>query len=330
MMSMAKTIRTRAVYGAVFATVMLALSAGAAPRTLAAETVRVGTPEAEAYIFALLDVGVSAGLFAKNGIDLQRIDFGGGGKLAQAMTAGSIDMALSGGTDLAFIAKGMPAKAVAAVEDAPVDMCIIAPPAVTRPEQLKAKTIGVTTAASLTAWLAHDFARMEGWGPDGVTVAPVGSVTSAIAALRTGNIDAFVGPLEAGYLLASQGGGGPLLTFAYDKTFITHMLFASDTFIAAHPATLRRFLQAWFDTVAFARAHREDTIRLSAPHTRLPADAAAKVYDAETPALSTDGRIGQKPLEAVVGSLLALHLVNERPTLSRLYTEEFLPRPESQ
>ena len=81
-------------------------------RAAAAETVRVGTSAIGSYIFELLDVGSGAGIFAKHDIKIERTDFAGGGQLAQGISAGAVDIALSGSTDLVFIAKGMPAKAV--------------------------------------------------------------------------------------------------------------------------------------------------------------------------------------------------------------------------
>src|ERR1700744_427546 len=95
---------------------MLAFAIGGfASRAAAAETVRVGTSAIGSYFFELLDVGTGAGIFAAHGITLERIDFPGGAQLAQAISAGAVDIALSGRTDLVFIAKGMPAKAVTMV-----------------------------------------------------------------------------------------------------------------------------------------------------------------------------------------------------------------------
>lgn len=309
--------------------VLLAAAAlpGLAGRAAAAETVRIGTPAAEPYIFSLLDVGADAGIFAKHGITLQRVEFAGGGKVGQGLASGSIDMALSGSTDLVFIAKGLPAKGVANVLSAPVDMAIIArpDPAHPGPARLKGKTIGVTTATSLTAWLAEDFARHEGWGEGGVKPAPIGAVSASVAALRTGNIDAFVGPTEAGYELEAKGEAVPLVTFGYLHDFITHILYARDSLIAAHPETVRAVVAAWFDTVRFARAHKDETIRLSRRITKASPEIAAKVYDEQTPALSSDGRFEPKALAAVAQSFVDLHLVSKPPVLKELYTEKFLP-----
>src|ERR1700761_8438077 len=91
----------------------------------AADTIRVGTPEPHAFNFCMLDAATQLGIFAKNGIEVQRLDLGGGAKLHQAMVAGAVDAALGGGTDLQFLVKGSPEKAVAEMGDAPANLALI-------------------------------------------------------------------------------------------------------------------------------------------------------------------------------------------------------------
>jgi NitT/TauT family transport system substrate-binding protein len=308
---------------------LIAALSGSAAQTSAAETVRVGTSAIGSYFFELLDVGTGTGIFAKHDITIERTNFPGGSQLAQAISAGAIDIALSGSTDLVFIAKGMPAKAVTMVSAAPVDFAIMVRDdgEIVKPEQLKGKRIGVTSPTSLTAWLALDFAKRQGWQPSDITLTSIGSTPSEIAALQVKNIDAFVGNSQAGYLLEARKQGLALVTFGYLTTFITHILYASDTLINDHPKTVHDFIAAWLDLVRFARANKDETIRLSIPGTKLPPDVAAKTYDAQTPALSLTGRFEPKALEALGQSFIDLHLLDRLPPLAELYTEKFLPPP---
>jgi ABC-type nitrate/sulfonate/bicarbonate transport system substrate-binding protein len=73
-----------------------------------AEIVRFGKPVAGAFTFALLDVGVRAGIFKRHGLDIEISAFTGGTRLVQAETAGSIDIAFNTGPDMAMIFKGAP------------------------------------------------------------------------------------------------------------------------------------------------------------------------------------------------------------------------------
>lgn len=295
----------------------------------AADHLRVGTPEGSAYVFAPLDVGNGAGIFAKAGLEVEKLNFGGGAKLEQAMSAGAIDMSVAGNIGLAYAAKGVPEKAVAVVAGPPVEMSVIirADDDIKRVEDLKSKSIGVGGATSLTAWLALQLAKHEGWGPDGVKRVTVGDMSSLVAALTTKNVDAIIGPVEGGYLLQQKGQGRVLLTYGpILPEFITHGMFASDALIAQHPDTVRRFVHAWFDTIRYMRANKAETIKLTQPVTNLPPDIAAKVYDLETPALSLDGTFDQKALAATMQSFVDLGQIEKLPAdTANLYTTQFLP-----
>ena len=293
----------------------------------AADQVRVGTPEGTAFMFAVIDVGIGAGIFAKHELSVEKINFAGGGKLQEGVTSGAVDMTVSGNTDLAFVAKGVPAKGVAVTTAAPVEMSIIVRTdgEITTVADLKGKTIGVTSPTSLTSWLALSLARREGWGPEGVKRAYVGGMSSEVAGLLVKNVDAIVGPVEGAYILEAKGQAKPLITFGDMKNFITHIIFASDAMIKDHPDQVRRFLAAWFDTVRYMTANKEETIRLREPATKLPPDIASKVYDLETPALSLTGRFDPKAVDVVMQSFVDLGVLNSIPKDQVLYTEAFLP-----
>jgi NitT/TauT family transport system substrate-binding protein len=293
----------------------------------AADQVRVGTPEGTAFMFAVIDVGIGAGIFAQHDLSVEKINFAGGGKLQEGVTSGAVDMTVSGNTDLAFVAKGVPAKGVAVTTAAPVEMSIIVRTdgEITTVADLKGKTIGVTSPTSLTSWLALSLARREGWGPEGVRRAYIGGMSSEVAGLLVKNVDAIVGPVEGAYILEAKGQAKPLITFGDMKNFITHIIFASDAMIKDHPDQVRRFLAAWFDTVRYMIANKEETIRLTEPATKLPPDIASKVYDLETPALSLTGRFDPEAVDVVMQSFVDLGVLESIPKDKVLYTEAFLP-----
>jgi len=295
----------------------------------AADHLRVGTPEGSAYVFAPIDVGNGAGIFAKAGLDVEKLNFGGGAKLEQAMSAGAIDMTVAGNIGLAYAIKGVPEKAVAVLAGAPIEMSIIirSDGDIKRVEDLKGKAIGVGGATSLTAWLAMQLAQHQGWGSDGVKRTPIGDMSSMVAALMTKNVDGIVGPVEGGYLLQQKGQGQVLVTSGpIPPQFITHAMYASDAPIAQHPDTVRRFVHAWFDTIKYMRAHKAETIKLTQPVTNLPPDIADKVYELETPALSLDGKFDEKALAATMQSFVDLKQIDALPAdTKQLYTTQFLP-----
>src|SRR5262249_31109113 len=120
--------------------------AGLLAQAASAEVVRFGKPVAGAFTFALLDVGVRAGIFKKHGLDLEISAFTGGTRLVQAETAGSIDIAFNTGPDMAMIFKGAPVRAIALVSDSPLDLCLLVRPdlPVAAPSDLKGRRITVS------------------------------------------------------------------------------------------------------------------------------------------------------------------------------------------
>src|SRR5580704_13320285 len=82
-------------------------------------TLRLGKAQANQFAFIPADVGVETGVFKKHGIDLDVSSFAGDAKMVQALTAGSLDIALGGSPSFAAIVKGAPMKAVAVFSGAP-------------------------------------------------------------------------------------------------------------------------------------------------------------------------------------------------------------------
>lgn len=294
----------------------------------AADRIRIGTPEPHAFNFGMLDAGTQLGIFAKNGIEVQRLDLGGGAKLHQAMVAGAVDAALGGGTDLQFLVKGAPEKAVAEMGDAPANLALIvaSDSPIKSVADVKGKKVGISTVGSLTNWFALEIARREGWGDHGIQTVPIGSMDSGLAALAANNIDADAGNLEVGYIVAAQGKyrilarGGDLV-----KNFVASVIYASDTEIAQHPDTLRRFLKGWFETVAYLRAHKAEAVPIMAKIMNGPEDVTAKIYDAEMPSYPIDGHFNRANLRVVEQALLNFKLIPAMPDESKLLDERFLP-----
>ena len=140
----------------------------AAQSVCTAETLRVGRPSARGYVGVPLVLGVKYGIFRKYDLDLELLVLGGG-RTAQAMAAGGVDLSVQSGTEMAFLAKGVPAKAVAALAGPPRELVLAVRPdlPIRSAADLKGRTIGVT-GPSLTGWLAAEVSRQQGWGPNGI------------------------------------------------------------------------------------------------------------------------------------------------------------------
>jgi len=303
--------------------------AGPGRNAAAEDAFRVGTPEPRAFNFGMLNAGEELGIFKKYALTIQRIDLGGGAKLHQAMVAGAIDVALGGGTDLQFLAKGSPEKAVAQMASSPSNMAIVvkADSPIKTVADLKGKKIGASTVGSLTSWIALETARQQGWKPDDITLVYLGNFNGLLAGLTSGAIDAMSGNLEISYVIQDEGKyrillrGGDLV-----HDFVSSIIYASDTTIAQKPEQLRRFLAAWFETIQYMHDHEDQAVQIMAKLLDTTPAVTKNIYAAEMPSFSLDGRFNRKDLAIVEKTLLNFHSIDAIPADSAVLDERFLPK----
>jgi NitT/TauT family transport system substrate-binding protein len=299
-----------------------------AAAALAADTVRVGKAVPFAWTFTPIDVGIDVGIFAKQGLELQVTSFAGDARLQQGLVSDSIDFGLGSGPGMGFLAKGSPAKAVAAMAGAPMNMSIVVSyhSAIKTLDDLKGKKIGITTVGSLTDWLLKRVVAERKWAATDVTAVTVGGMDSTKAALKTGQIDAVVIALELGYALEEARVWrvlAPLAPFAPD--FHTHVIFARDELIAKKPELVERFLRAWFETIAFMRSNKERTVEITAKVLNLDKAVIGRVYDEQIKIFTADGRFDPKALVVLRQSLVEMGILQQVPDDSVMFTTRFLP-----
>ena len=231
----------------------LGMSVVFGPSALAQTKVRVGQPQVGTFQFVPLQVGIEAGIFKKHKIDLEVISFGGGPRVQQALAADSIDIGIGSGPELAFVAKGAPEIGVAAMADAPYSVVLAVPKdsAIKSAEDLKGKTISISSNGSLTHWLGQELSRQMGWGSTGINLAPLGSTAAQMAALRTRQIDGMIVEANAGYKMEEDRSGRVLVQFGDRiKVFHIYVFYARKGFLEKNPEAVRAFLAAWFEPSA--------------------------------------------------------------------------------
>ena len=278
----------------------------------AAETLRVGKAVAEAFSFVPLDIGTRKGLFAKQGLDIESIAFTGDARMQQAMASDSLDIALGSGPAMA----GPPLLLA----------IVVRPDGPKTAADLKGKKISVSTAGSLTYWLVSETSRRQGWGPKGIEIAPMGAMPGQVAAMKRGDIDGAIMDIGNAFELEKRGEGRILVRFTDIKDFHIHVIFAADKLIASRPEAVRAFLQGWFETIAFMRANKAETVAIAQDVTNKDEDITGRVYDELMPMFSDDGKFNPSALATLAKSYVELQLLPEEPDPAKLYTEAFLPK----
>ena len=74
------------------------------------------------------------------------------------------------------------------------------------------------------------------------------------------------------------------------------------------------------------RANKAATVKIAAEVTDKDEEITAKVYDELMPMFSDDGRFDAKALTLLSRSLVELDILKAEPDMSKLYTEDFLPK----
>ena len=293
----------------------------------AADKIRFGKSVGNPLAFTPVDIGIETGIWKKHGLEVEVLVFAGDAKLQQALIADAIDFGLGSGPAMGFFAKGVPAKAVGVVANEPLSMGLIVgrPTKLKKAEDLKGAKIGVTTAGSLTYWLAREMSRQMGWGPTGIKTVPLGGMAAQLSALKQGQIDGFVMSASVGYKLDKAGKGGVLLEFGdYIKDFHTHILIATDKMIKNHPDQVRRVVAAWQEIIAYMLANKADTVRMARKVTGLDEKLQQREYDKVMPMMSRDMKFNDKALAVIGDSFTELKILPKKPDMTTLYTEEFL------
>jgi len=323
----------RASFASDLAFIAVFLLAASLTSANAAEKLRVAKVVPFAWSFTPLDIGIQSGIFARHGLDIEASASAGDAKLQQLLTSGSIDIGIGSGPGMAFIVKGVPAKAVAAMFGAPKNMAVMVgyDSAIKTVEDLKGKKLGCTTVGSLTDWIGARINQKEGWSTDGITMVPIGGMPPARAAIKTHQIDGYVGALETGYAL-EEAKEWRVITGAtpFVDQFITHVLFATNDLIAKHPDQVKAFLDGWFETIAYMKTHKAESVAISAKVLDLSETVINRVYDEQIGAFNTDGTFDPKAVAVLKKSYIEMGLLKETPTDNEMFTTQFVPVKVSQ
>jgi NitT/TauT family transport system substrate-binding protein len=278
--------------------------------------------------FAPIEVGREAHIWSDLGLDVVVLDVPGT-RIEQVLTSGDGDVGLGAAVVLGARLKGVPTIGVAAIADLPYNFALIVPvqSPIKTVADLHGKSVGVSTAGSLTEWLVKEVSRRQGWGSDGIKTVPLGGDEARIAAMRSGGgIDADLSGLMQAVDLADKGQSRTLITFGdVVKNFQNLVLKSSDKFIAEHPERLERFLQGWYRTVVYMKAHPDESSKVIAAAFHADPVAVAKAFPIEMKMMSEDGSFSPAGMEVIRQSLVELKILPTLPAMSDLITERFVP-----
>lgn len=215
-------------------------------------------------------VAQQAGFFQEEGLSVHSVTIASGGTLMVAvLTSGHADLVVSGvAAIMRAIERGAPVTVVAGFQNK-IDFALLGSKQVTRVEDLKGKTIGVTSAGSFSEFAVLEALRRRGLARDrDYKLLAAGSTFLRIGALKGGKVDAI--PLSSGERHSLEDEGYPVLMEIGQVVpeIPLAVLVAAKQFAAKEPDLVLRFIRALRKSIQLIKTNPEKSIQLAAGKLR--------------------------------------------------------------
>jgi NitT/TauT family transport system substrate-binding protein len=251
---------------AVFTFAVLAVASSAADRPV--QKINVAYSSISGNI-APLWVTQDKGFFRKYGLEVQAVLIESGTTTAQALVAGDISFAsVAGPAAIQSNLRGADIVIIAGVINT-LTFQLYTERGITRPDQFKGKSVGVTRFGSAT-----DFAMryaLDKYGLDAnkdVAVLQLGNQPAQLAALEAGKVQGAM--LSAPTSLRAKKMGFPMLAdlqmlgLEYQHTSVA----TSRALIKSKPDLVKDFMRAYIEGIHYAKTHRKETLDVLAKYLR--------------------------------------------------------------
>ena len=207
-------------------------------------------------------VAKEAGIFERNGLDVQLIFFTGGTTAILALISGDVPVTqVSGpglvnsvlaGSDAVFVAGGITS----------LNYVLMGRPGIKTPEQLKGGTVAISRFGSATDSIARFALKKIGFTPGkDVTIVQVGSGPDRLNAALTGKVTAAVINPPSSFM-AERKGLAVLADVAQMGLIFQHTGAATTRrFIKEHPDIVRRYVKSHVEAVHLMYTDKETTVK---------------------------------------------------------------------
>ena len=200
------------------------------------------------------------GTFKKYGLDVELVYIPSSGTNIQALLGGSLDMSAPGisGVILAA-ARGAPVLAIGAMTNRP-PMTLYVHPDITRTEQLKGQTLGITRFNSTAHTVTTLILRKLGLEQT-ATMRPLGGQPEIQAAFEQKHIAGMVTAVKP------RAPARALLNAAdLDIPFAMNVMAVTREFLLKNPDTVERAMKAYIEAVAKMNNDKEATLKVLAKY----------------------------------------------------------------
>ncbi len=289
-----------------------------------------------------LTIAETRGYFKDEGLDLTIADFAGGSRALQALIGGSADI-VSGAFEhtINMQVKGQRLRAFVLQGRAPQIVLGINPktmPNFKSVADLKGKKLGVTAPGSSTNVLANFVIGKAGLKPTDISVIGIGAGSGAVAAMRSGQIDA-ISNLDPVITLLTRSGDLKIVSDTRivaeaERVFGGPMpagcLYTQQAFLDRNPNTAQALANAIVRANKWIQGAGPGDIIKAVPENYLLGDRAVYVdaFLAAKGALSPDGMFPEAGPETARRALASIdaEIANAKIDLGAIYTNDFVKR----
>lgn len=290
------------------------------------------------FIYLPATLAVELGYTHDEGLNVILQDFEGGSKSLESLLGGSSDV-VCGFYDhtIQMAAQGRAIRSFLVMLRYPGLVAVATSPSVTRIEDLKGRTVGISSAGSSTQMFLNYLLTRHGLRPEEVSTANIGMSATAVAAATRHQVDLAImtdpavgvvlRQVPESHILAdtrtAEGVAGVFGTASYPSA----VLYSTSDWIQAHPSEAAALVRAFKRTLEWIRGRSATEIwnRLP-PEFRGDEEADLAGLRALQAMLSPDGAMAEEGAQAVL-RVLATSLDTVRSAsidLSQTYTNEFV------
>ena len=244
------------------------------------------------------------GYFRDEGLEVEVLDFPGGAKALQAVVGGSADV-VSGGYEhtIQMAAKGQRLQAFVLQGSAALAL-VLGKGRFERydgPADLRGRRVGVSAPGSTTHMLVNHLLASARLRPEDVSIVGVGTGAPAVAAVRSGQVDA-LSSVEPALVMLERAGDARLVheTFTEAGTravfggpLPSACLYARQAFLQTNPATVQALTNAMVRALRWLQQAGGAQVLAAVPPEYTLGDRAAwqAALERLRPVYSRDGRI---------------------------------------
>jgi len=269
-----------------------------------------------------LYVAADEGTFAKQGLNVDLVEFRGGSDLIKAVVSNSVDVGVVSLAEITSgIDAGQPLKAFYAGFNIP-DFDWYGPISIKTLADAKGKRIGITQYGSSTDFITRYALTVNGLDPArDVQIIQAGPPATRLAAMQAGQLDVAIFSTPEKFLAEERGYKRIYSQKQLSDDYPQHLIFATESFLNTHPNTIKALLRGHTAAVRLAKQDKQRAEQSLIKHLQIDPKYVERTYTEVIDHIYEDGRLpDEKSLQIFFDMGIKAGRYKERWPLARFWT----------